>query len=61
MQVFAYSEIAVERGNPIPAGTPGELLHEFPPNPEGANLAVVAFGTRRVVVREDAVEFEMPF
>lgn len=61
MQVYADEEIAVERGQPIPAGTPGEILHPFAPNPEGVDLFLVAFAARRVVVRQDSLAFEIPF
>lgn len=65
MTVYAHADIYTESNGrplrPIPAGTPGELVQEFTPNPEGPNLVVVAFGSRRAVVRENSLVFEMPF
>jgi len=61
LTVFAHTEIYTERNGrplaPIPEGTPGELIHDFTPNPEpdGADLALVAFGPRHVIVRFDSL------
>jgi hypothetical protein len=61
LTVFAYTEIPVEWWKPpIPAGTPGELVHTFAPNPEGPNVAIVEFGHRKIVCRTDCLAYEPP-